>query len=71
MSYKIGKKHSQYPKSDTEKSSDQKIQSRQNGWRAWGEKMKFLKEIHREPSVILGIKRIRQQYGDEPLDDNS
>lgn len=70
MSYNTGKKHNQYPKGDSEKSSDQKIQSRQAGWRAWGEKVKLLKEIHQEPSVILGIKRIRQQYGDEPLDNS-
>jgi hypothetical protein len=32
--------------------SDQKIEKTLAGWKAWGEKMKFLKDIRNEPDMI-------------------
>lgn len=57
-----------YPKTTVDMTSEQKIQKKLDSWKAWGDKMAFLKSIHEEPSVVEGIKRLRQQSGDEIFD---
>lgn len=56
------KQHSQYPAG-----GDEKIKSRQDAWKRWGDKMKTLKGIHDEPE----FKEKQSAFRKSNFDDSS
>lgn len=55
-----GKQHSQYPAG-----GDEKIKSRQDSWKKWGQGMKTLKGIHDEPDFKAKQSALRKKNFDD------